>query len=123
MMKSSKKMFRMYSPYNNQYKGTTTDTRKGIILAKEFKEFCYDYGIVPTLCTLKEVLELFRRFHKEDGKSIDYKGFVYILCFVANIGFSRGPLRNKLDTFAKRLNKLFSYLTEVSHATPERASR
>jgi len=59
---------------------------KPIIFFKDFKKFCYDYTIVPVLCTLGEVVEVFKKFQIEAKPVINYQGFVSCLLSFANTG-------------------------------------
>jgi len=87
---------------------------KSVIMMKDFKRFCSDYCVVPVFCSFYEAIELFRRFQLGEKSMIDFRGFIMVLAFMANIGFEKEGLKKKFQSYPKKLFKFFDMLTEMN---------
>jgi len=101
-------IFTLYESFDIQYHN------KPIIFFKDFKKFCYDYTMIPVMCTLNEMAEVFKRFQLGNKPIINFQGFVSSLVAFANIGFGKEPLKARYNTFVKRLCKFFEVLSELN---------
>jgi hypothetical protein len=88
---------------------------KSVVMMKDFKRFCSDYCVVPIFCSFYEAIELFRRFQIGDKSMIDFRGFIMVLAFMANIGFEKeGLMKKKMNSYPKKLLKFFDMLNEMN---------
>jgi len=101
-------IFSLYESFDIQFHN------KPIIFFKDFKKFCYDYTMIPVMCTLNEMAEVFKRFQLGNKPIINFQGFVSALVAFANIGFGKEPLKTRYNTFVKRLCKFLEVLSEIN---------
>jgi hypothetical protein len=103
-----KHLFTLYESFN------ITVHNKSVVLIKDFKRFCSDYSIVPVFCSIYEATELFRRFQIADKSIIDFRGFIMILAYMANIGFEKEGFKKKMHSYPSKLIRFFEMLSEMN---------
>jgi len=84
-----KHVFTLYESFDIHY------SDKSIIFMKDFKKFCFDYCVIPVLCSLNEVIELFKRFQIKGKPCIDFRGFILMIGSIANAGFGKGDMQKR----------------------------